>query len=337
MTSKIHKINKKLKRFNKRLNQINNNLDNQKPVYNNLDDFNQIKIDLLSNINDFNIVKSELTTIMSDFNVVKSELTTIMSDFNVVKSELTTIMNDFKNVKSEMVYKETSVETLVETSVETSVETLVENLDEILETSIKNSDVKNVENILDINDVVKNIPPEKNEYKDKLVLREDILDEMNLEKDNKKRMIIYTCLVMDINKLKNVEMFDIDIDKINAIKMLMEKTNFDINNWEVNKLLSVNKQKYFSEYIQNVFEYKMKVKLETELQIKQIMFKLLKSISLGKYLIKIDDSNNSCNYSFDKSFIKKYNTFIKKLKNNNTHSVNTHSVNNTIKSIIKTV
>jgi hypothetical protein len=55
--------------------------------------------------------------------------------------------------------------------------------------------------------------------------------------------------------------------------------------------------------------------LETEVQIKQIILKMLKSISLGTLLVK-DDNNN---YSFDKNFIKKYNIFIKyikKIKNN---------------------
>jgi hypothetical protein len=325
---KNHKINKKLKRFNKRLNQLKNNIDNYDEDY--LNGIKDLKLEMVTTINNIKDLKSEMVTTINNIKDLKSEMVTTINDIKDLKSEMVTTINNIKDLKSEMlntindlknIKLELSNTNIIDNKQDEFIneEKLIENSDEIIDTPKNNLVIK-------INEV--DVDKSKNNSDNKLVLREDILNELDLNKDDKKRMIIYTCLMMDLNNLKNVEMFDIDLDKINAIKMLMSKTGFEINNWDVGKLLSVNKQKYFSEYIQNVFEYKMKVKLETELQIKQIMFKLLKSISLGKYLIKNDDY---CNYNFDKSFIKKYNTFIKKLKNN------THSVINNIRSIVKNV
>jgi predicted nuclease with TOPRIM domain len=268
------------------------------------------------------VLQNNNTELNEKVNVLQNNNTELNEKVNVLQNnntELNEKVNVLQNNNTELNEKVNVLQNN-NTELNKKVNVLQNNNTELNEkvNVLQNNNTDNKSEIKELKPEVKTVkielkPELKPELNDNIILNMDIIDDMKLRLDEKKKIIVYLCLMTDIKKIKNLELFDIDVEKINILKMLIEKTKFDMNSWEVNKLLSVNKQKYFCEYIQNVFEYRTKIKLETDLNIKQTMFKMFKSLSLVPVLIKNGDNN----YSIDKDFIKKYNLFVKNVKDNN--------------------
>jgi hypothetical protein len=93
----------------------------------------------------------------------------------------------------------------------------------------------------------------------------------------------------EINKSYDEDFDILDRNKFIILKDLMERCSFNIKKWKIKNELSIEDQEELINDIKKEFNYCNPIKLNDKKQIKQTIFKIMKSLGLSFLLLKTEN------------------------------------------------